>query len=272
MFTKNFFTISDFAKISGLSRQTLIYYDNIGLFKPVTVADNKYRLYSHSQIGIISIITILSDLGVPLKEIMRIVKNISPKTTGDVLKTQLNLIHERLNKLNLLNDLVELRLESVLLGNAAEEKIGKFSIVNIDEDIPIFIGAKIDCTKEDITDDDMIDFFERCEKEKIPSVFALGYIKEREKVLTDKEDIVSAMYFRLKSKTFANNVMPSGKYAVGFARGDYGKTDYIYEKLFAFLKENNLEIVGNVYEEYLHDELVQENADDFIMQVSARVI
>lgn len=271
MFTKNFFTISDFAKISGLSRQTLIYYDNIDLFKPVTVADNKYRLYSHSQIGIISIITILSDLGVPLKEIMRIVKNVSPKTTGDVLKTQLNLIHERLNKLNLLNDLVELRLESVLLGNAAEEKIGEFSIMNIDEDIPIFIGAKIDCTKEDITDDDMIDFFDRSEKENIPSVFALGYIKEKQNVLSDKEDVVSAMFFRLKSKSFANGFIPAGKYAVGFARGDYGKTDYIYKNLSEFLENNGLTIAGDVYEEYLHDELVQENADNFILQISVQV-
>ncbi len=271
MFTKKFFTVSEFAKISGVSRQTLIYYDNIGLFCPVSVAENKYRLYSHNQIGIIGIISILSDLGVPLKEIMHIVKNISPKTMESVLNAQLNLIKEKIKKLKLLNEMVELRLESLLLGNGAVDNIDNFSIVNIGEDIPVFIGGKIDRTKEEITDDEMIDFFERSEKEKIPSVFALGYIKEKQNVLSNKEDVVSAMYFRLKNKSCANGFMSAGKYAVGFAHGDYGKTDYIYKKLFEFLKENDLKIIGDFYEEYLHDELVRENPDDFILRLSVQV-
>ncbi len=266
-----FFTISEFAEISGLSRQTLIYYDRIGLFSPAVVAENKYRLYSHNQIGIISIISILSDLGVPLKDIAGIVKNVSPKTIETILETQLSIINDKINKLNLLSELVELRLESLTTGNDAIKNGENFSVVNIGEDIPVFVGPKINCVKEAITDENMIDFFERCEKENIPAVFTLGYIKDKENVLSGKEDVVSTLYFRLKSRAFANDFMPAGKYAVGYARGDYDKTDYIYGELFDFLKNNNLKLVGNVYEEYLHDELVQENPEDFILQVSAMI-
>jgi len=78
MFLNNFFTISDFAKLMGISRQTLIYYDRIDLFKPIKVLDNQYRLYSRNQINVISLITMLSEMGVPLKEIKGIIDDISP--------------------------------------------------------------------------------------------------------------------------------------------------------------------------------------------------
>lgn len=69
----------------------------------------------------------------------------------------------------------------------------------------------------------------------------------------------------------ATDFMPAGKYVIGYAQGDYGKTDYIYKKLSAFLENNGLRIAGDVYEEYLHDEFVQKNTANFVMQISARV-
>ncbi len=271
MFSKNFFNISDFAKISGLTRQTLIYYDKIGLLKPEKVAENKYRMYSREQISVVSIISILSSLGVPLKKIAGIVRNISPKTAQFILETQAETVREKVEKLTLLRDLIDLRLNQLSLGNAALEKMDSFSVVNINEDVPLFVGAKVNCAKGDISDNDMIDFCERCKKLNIPLIFALGYIKGKDNVLSDKGDMVSAMFMRLKNRSLANGFMPAGKYVIGYARGDYGKTDYIYKNLSEFLKSNGLSIIGDVYEENLHDEMVQKNPANFVMQISARV-
>lgn len=41
----NYLTISEFSKISEISRKTLIFYDNIGLFSPEYTASNGYRYY-----------------------------------------------------------------------------------------------------------------------------------------------------------------------------------------------------------------------------------
>ncbi len=44
------YAISEMASLFNVSRQTLIYYDKIGLFKPAVVNEKGYRFYSpHSD-------------------------------------------------------------------------------------------------------------------------------------------------------------------------------------------------------------------------------
>lgn len=66
------YTISEMASIFDVSRQTLIYYDRIGLFAPAEVNEKGYRFYSPAQIPLMRLICILRDLGVDLDEIMRL--------------------------------------------------------------------------------------------------------------------------------------------------------------------------------------------------------
>lgn len=49
----NLLSISDMAKLHGLTRPTLLYYDSIGLFSPVFTASNGYRYYSRVQIPLL---------------------------------------------------------------------------------------------------------------------------------------------------------------------------------------------------------------------------
>lgn len=66
------YTISEMANIFGVSRQTLIYYDKIGLFGPAEVNEKGYRFYSPMQIPFMRLICMLRDLGVDLDEITRL--------------------------------------------------------------------------------------------------------------------------------------------------------------------------------------------------------
>ena len=45
-----YFTAGEFAAIHGMSKQTLLFYDKIGLIKPAYVDENnRYRYYSAKQ-------------------------------------------------------------------------------------------------------------------------------------------------------------------------------------------------------------------------------
>lgn len=66
------YAISEMASLFGVSRQTLIYYDKIGLFKPAYVNDRGYRFYSPTQIPFMRLICMLRDLGLELEEIDRL--------------------------------------------------------------------------------------------------------------------------------------------------------------------------------------------------------
>ena len=272
MFLNNYFTISDFAKLMGISRQTLIYYDRIGLFKPVKVLDNKYRLYSRSQINVISLISMLGEMGVPLKEIKAIVDNISPDTATEILKRQLKEAEEKLSRLRMLENMINLRIEQITFGKEiAKRSVLPISVTEFGEDIPLYIGEEINCSLGDITDGFIIDFYAKCEETGFPLIFSSGQVKSRENITAGKTEIISNMCFTLKDKTGANAVIPKGKYAVGYVYGDYGKTDGIYRELFSFIKEKGLKIFGNAYEEYLLDELAESNPESFVMRVMVQV-
>ena len=56
---KNYST-GEFAQYFGISKDTLLYYDRIGLFSPKYIAPNGYRQYSASQISTFSILLSVS--------------------------------------------------------------------------------------------------------------------------------------------------------------------------------------------------------------------
>lgn len=72
---KGLYTVSEMAGMFDLSRQTLIYYDRIGLFHPARTTDSGYRLYAPVQIPYLRLICLLRDMGVELKEIDRLVRS-----------------------------------------------------------------------------------------------------------------------------------------------------------------------------------------------------
>ena len=64
-----FFSISDFARFSRTTRDTLLHYDRIGLLSPVSRGENKYRYYSIGQLASVNVIHTLQALGMTLEEI-----------------------------------------------------------------------------------------------------------------------------------------------------------------------------------------------------------
>lgn len=267
----NFFNISEFAKISGLSRKTLIYYDRIGLFSPAFVADNKYRKYSRNQIESITVISILADLGVPLKEIKRFITDVSPQNTADILNKQLNAISDKIKKLSALNDMLSLRIDSLAEGTSKKDELCKFDIVDVTAPVPFFVKKILPCKQTEIPDEVMIDYFKTIEKKDLPMIFAMGYLKSWESVKDGEFEKTFALGFRLKNEKFANSFMPVGEYVVGYGKGDYGHVNDAYTALTDFLRANNLCGDGDVYEEYLIDELAEKHPKDFIYRISVRV-
>ncbi|MBQ8519611.1 MAG: MerR family transcriptional regulator [Agathobacter sp.] len=69
---KNYFTISEFAKLRDININSLRYYEKLGLLKPAVVDDNTgYRYYSAEQVSILNKIILCIQLGIPLKEMVQ---------------------------------------------------------------------------------------------------------------------------------------------------------------------------------------------------------
>ena len=68
---KNYFTISEFAKLRNININSLRYYEKLGLLKPAIVDEKTgYRYYSAEQVSLLNKIILCIQLGIPLKEMM----------------------------------------------------------------------------------------------------------------------------------------------------------------------------------------------------------
>ena len=61
-------SISQVAKLTGVSIRTLQYYDEIGLLKPSKLTAAGYRMYDDNALQILQQILFFKDLGFPLKK------------------------------------------------------------------------------------------------------------------------------------------------------------------------------------------------------------
>ena len=82
-------TISALAKAAGLSRSTLLYYDRLGLLKPSRRTRANYRLYSTGDRERLEQICLHRQLGIPLKEIGRLLEGATENTAVEILRRRL---------------------------------------------------------------------------------------------------------------------------------------------------------------------------------------
>ena len=84
---KDMFSIGELAGYQNISKQTLIFYDKIGLFQPAYVdPSNKYRYYTAQQIDYLDTILIMKELGFSLSEIQEHMKNYTIDTSLVILR------------------------------------------------------------------------------------------------------------------------------------------------------------------------------------------
>ena len=68
-------TVTDIAKLTGISVRTLHYYDEIGLCKPTAHSESGYRLYDDKALEQLQQILYFKEFDIPLKEIKTIMEN-----------------------------------------------------------------------------------------------------------------------------------------------------------------------------------------------------
>lgn len=104
-------SISEMAKLSGVSVRTLHYYDEIGLLKPSEViSDTGYRYYDESALTQLQQILFYRELDFSLKEIVKMMKA-SDYNKEDALLKQRDLLKLKRKRLDRLIKLLDVNLK-----------------------------------------------------------------------------------------------------------------------------------------------------------------
>lgn len=94
-------TVKQVSQLTGLTVRTLHHYDQIGLLKPVFVAENGYRYYNQENLARLQEILLFRELDFPLKDIQQLL-DVTEVNRQQVLRdhiTLLELKRERLDRI-----------------------------------------------------------------------------------------------------------------------------------------------------------------------------
>lgn len=264
---ERFLSISEFAKISDVSRKKLIFYDNIGLFKPALVKPNGYRCYAHWQIEVITVISVLSELGIPLEKIKQYLHQYGPEQALAMFREQTQVIERKIENLRSIQEMLRMRICTIQEGMQAGLD---FRVVE-QEEIPMYLSEPFHYDTNEMPDELWERLYRSCEQHGISFCYPVCYIITYEDLLAGDYHMVSRLCFRMADMEKANGAMPSGHYLVGYRNYHYGDTYPMYEQMCRYAKEHRLKIGGDAYEEYILDELATSRCEDYKVKLSIRL-
>jgi DNA-binding transcriptional MerR regulator len=93
------YRIREFATLAGVTVRALHHYDRLGLLKPSARSKSGYRLYRDCDLARLEQIVVLKFLGLPLKEIARLLKKEAP--LPDTLRRQQLVLTEKRRQLDM---------------------------------------------------------------------------------------------------------------------------------------------------------------------------
>jgi len=264
---KETFSVAEFAEFSRTTRDTLLYYDKIGLLSPELRGENRYRFYSSGQLSVVNLIRTFQALGMTLADIVLLKEKRTPEIINKHLEQQIDLIDEKID------DWVRARKLLMTL-----QKIIN-STFNIDENeitiqfVPaeaIVMGDLNDYSRGRNDYNALLSFYRSC-SEKYPDLdlnYPVWGLFSKERII-QKDWVWPDRYYFYNPEGLDKR--PAALYAIGYKRGGYGQTAELYERILDYIEISGFEICGPAYEEYPLNEVCVASDNNYLMRVMITV-
>ncbi len=272
------YTIGQMAKLTNLPSQTLRYYDQIDLFKPIyTDPATNYRYYAESQLYLIDLIKSLRFVGTPLEKIKEI-QHFSIEEMIDYLNKQ---------EKTLANKLAQLQETQYTLRKTRKQMEEQLAIPVLNE---IFTkheeSARLLCltapnaTPEHVSNDEMRKLTETIENEGSVQTIRYGsyYPLKRYKQIEDIQytqifiPILTSKLFHVQNEAMNIVTMPEGKYIeMAFI---YTSAQYIqmYEKLWQYIQTKELYVEEVVWESIMPMSFSTNVEEKILVELKVRLL
>lgn len=264
---KSPYSIREFAKLTRTTRDSLIYYDKIGLLSPVHRGDNNYRYYSSGQLAFVNLIHTFQELGMSLEEIKALKDERTPYLIDSLLDRQLERLDEEIEKKVRARKLLHLLKTNIHSQLGIDETA---ITVRFQPAEAIVLGDINDYSRGRSDYDALFDFYQHCHENypdydlnyPVWGLFEEARIKNRDWVYPDR----FYLYY-----PEGHDKKPAALYAIGYKRGRYGDAHDLYARMLDYIEANGYEICGPAYEEYPLDEICVKDESDYLIRVMITV-
>ena len=264
---KGYYSVNEFAKISGVEASTLRYWDSIGLFSPFKRdPENNYRYYSLAQITTLNFVATCRDIGIPLENIAELRKKRDPEKFLNLIEKKELEIDLELRKLQERSSIIHTKRVLIRYGLNVDET--KIAVVRREDDWSAILWPRNEYKEGDTFLEPLTSFINKSQEFRINLSFPIGGRYD------DMESFLRSPghpdnFFSLDPT--GGNTRKHGDYLVGFTRGYYGELGDLPERMDQFARENGLVTDGCVYLTYPLDEASNNEPDNYLGQVMVGV-
>ncbi len=274
MLKKVVFHTGEFARMVGVNKKTLHYYDAQGIFSPEAVAANGYRCYFSRQLYVFQMIRTLRDLGLSLDEIREYLAQRSPQRLAALLSSQQEWLAGELRRYRRMQRLVKNNI--AMLEQAMAVPCG---IVTLEElpSVRLVVSENVRSLPFVEHEPFIQRYINDCREKELDDGYPPGAMVAREDFLAGHTLDISYYFTRTDQPARAipakyKGCRPAGRYAVIYQQGDYMDTGAAYEKLGRFFAEQQLQPGGYSYEEYVIEDMCSACPDDYITRIAVPVL
>lgn len=271
-------TTGQFAALCGVKKDTLFYYDSIGILKPAKVTDNGYRYYSTIELNRFHSITTLQESGLTLNEIRHFLTEEDPHVLVPIFTRMGNALREKQRMYGCLAVQVENTLKSM-------EMAGKipFYTPRIENMKAINLAAmKTGQEKEsDKTRLKLISsYYKYCTNNLDRADFFRGGIINQSHIMEkiEKGHYLDYLCVRLNADAQLDGDLqsvlirkPAGSYAVINCHGGIENTLRAIEMLQNYIRDNDFKVCGDGYEFEVIGTFTAESESTCVKQVEIQI-
>lgn len=265
-----YLTIGQFAALHGINKKTLMWYDEIGLFKPASInPENGYRYYTYHQSPLLETILLLREMDVSVSEIETFIKNRSPGALLRLLEEKIsqldrNIIHLQAIRKTLCNH--RQNMETLLTMDLAKISIVKkearcLVTVDIDKDTPFEQEVEM------ITAETARYHLGRLHDASYGSMVATSSL------LKGDFDDYSKLFIEIPflAETSGLHIQPQGNYIRAFHKGSWKEIPRRYEAILKYADIHGLTLTGFSYEQGINETVI-DRIEDFITRIEIPIL
>ncbi len=265
-----FLTTGEFAKLCKVNKQTLFYYDQIGLLSPVLKNEKGYRYYSIWQLDLFMVIDLLKDLGMSLKDIQQYVENKSPESFLTLMYQKQEEVIKIRQEIEKKEKIIDTKIK--LMEEASQLDFHKITLEKFSE-ATLYLSRNIENISDKEFAEVFSDFIDELYVSQHDTSYPIGVIIKHEQLLRGEFNNYSHLYIE-QSK--AKEGYPyfqaiAGNHLVGYHIGDEKTIHNTYKRLFSEMERLNLTLGDYAFEEYIYDTVVKNHKEEYVTKIMIQV-
>lgn len=261
-------TVTELARIVGLPKRTIRYYDEIGLFKSSGTFENGYRYYTIDKIEEIFLIQYMRHIGIPIKEIKKHQKNHNIDEYNNILNNQLERVNEELVRLQRIQYRIQRRLSSLdyirslpTIGEIFIQDMPSRRILSLEKQIEKQMDWEV--ALREVDENNGI----------LPNIFIgdVGFFVDLNQIGKRKGEDFTGLFLLADDPIYDSSarasMLPKGRWLSLYIRGDHHDANHMYQSILDYAGTKNLKLASYAVERTLLDHYISSDPNLHITEI-----